>query len=209
VSEGVGSSYPGRVKAPHTLGDLWLVDPPAAWEGLGFHLKFDILRLGTVDIHLGAEARSLAIAGVEPGTLDGVRLREALPRRAWGVSHPNGVIAVDHFVIVTPDFDRTARVLDERGLPLRRIRDAGGFPQGFRRLGPAILELVEAHQMPPGPARFWGVTLIAGDLQALAARLGPELLRPIKDAVQPGRRIATLGRAAGLKTNVAFMTPEP
>ena len=39
--------------------------------------------------------------------------------------------------------------------------------------------------------------------------LGPERLRPIKDAVQPGRRIATLDRAAGLKTNVAFMTPEP
>ena len=61
--------------------------------------------------------------------------------------------------------------------------------------------------MPAGPARFWGVTMIASDLDALAAHLGPKL-RPIKDAVQPGRRIATLDRAAGLKTNVAFMTPE-
>ena len=33
-------------------------------------------------------------------------------------------------------------------MPLRRIRDAGGFRQGFRRLGPAILELVEALGAP-------------------------------------------------------------
>jgi hypothetical protein len=90
---------------------------------------------------------------------------------------------------------------------LRRIRDAGGFRQGFRRLGPAILELVETVDAPAGPARFWGLTLIASDLDALAERLG-DRLRPIKDAVQPGRRIATLDRSAGLRTNVAFMTPE-
>lgn len=193
-----------------TLGDLWLVDPSAAWEALGFHFKDGVLRVGgTLDLHLGAEGPALGIEGVEPGTLDGVPLLEALPHRAWGVNHPNGVIAVDHFVIVTPDFERTAAALDAVELTLRRIRDAGGFRQGFRRLGPAILELVEAPQMPPGPARFWGLTFIASDLDALAERLGPELLRPIKEAVQPGRRIATLDRAAGLKTNVAFMTPEP
>jgi hypothetical protein len=117
------------------------------------------------------------------------------------------VTRIDHFVIVSPDFDRTAASLQAAAMPLRRVRDAGGFRQGFRRLGPAILELVEAVQMADGPARFWGLTLIASDLDALAARLG-DRLRPIKDAVQPGRRIATLDRVAGLRTNVAFMSPE-
>jgi hypothetical protein len=136
-----------------------------------------------------------------------------LPPRPFA-PHPNAATGIDHFVVVTPDFDRTTAALEVAGMPLKRIRqvgepdDAAGFRQGFRRLGPAILELVEAKQMPAGPARFWGVTLIAGDLDALEERLGG-LLRPAKDAVQPGRRIATLDRAAGLRTNVAFMSPEP
>ena len=44
-------------------------------------------------------------------------------------------------------------------------------------------------------------------LKALADRLGDHL-GAIKDAVQPGRRIATLRRSAELTTNVAFMDPE-
>jgi hypothetical protein len=46
------------------------------------------------------------------------------------------------------------------------------------------------------------------DLDALAARLG-EQLAPAKDAVQPGRRIATLRAGAGVSPAMAFMTPEP
>jgi hypothetical protein len=184
------------------------VDPLDAWEELGFTVVDGAIALDGVTLALGAREPALAIEGVPQGDIDGVpTLPPSAPAPA--VPQPNGVIAVDHFVIVTPDFDRTAAALAARELTLRRVRDAGGFRQGFRRLGPAILELVEAQQMPPGPARFWGLTFIAGDLDDLAARLGPDRLRRIKDAVQPGRRIATLDPAAGLKTNVAFMTPEP
>jgi hypothetical protein len=84
-----------------------------------------------------------------------------------------------------------------------------GFRQGFRRLGPAILELVEVRDAPPGPARFWGLVAIVGDLDALCAQLGPELVSAPRAAVQPGRRIATLRRAAGLAEALAFMSPEP
>jgi hypothetical protein len=201
--EGVGRFDCVAAKTPHTL---WVTDPPRAWAALGFTLTDSGVALDGVAIRFG-DTRALSIHGVPEGDLDGVPLLGA-PEPPAPVQHPNGVLAVDHFVIVSPDFDRTVRELERLELPLRRVRDAGGFRQGFRRLGPAILELVEAQQMPPGPARFWGVTFIASDLDALAERLGPDWLRPIKDAVQPGRRIATLDRAAALKTNVAFMTPE-
>ena len=207
MSGGVGSSYHGTVETPHTLAGLMVVDPPGAWAALGFEVVDGAITLDGIALTLGAPEWAVAVEGVPEGDLDGVPTLAANdPEPA--VPQPNGVIAVDHFVIVTPDFDRTAAALADAGIELSRIRDAGGFRQGFRRLGPAILELVEAHQMPAGPARFWGLTFIASDLDALAARLGPERLRPIKDAVQPGRRIATLDRAAGLKTNIAFMTPE-
>ena len=64
--------------------------------------------------------------------------------------------------------DRTAAALDQVGLPPSRIREAGSVRQGFRRLGPAILELVETSQQPPGPARFWGLVVIVEDLAGLS-----------------------------------------
>jgi hypothetical protein len=183
-----------------------VTDPPDAWAALGFDLVDGCVALEGVSIRSG-DARAVALAGFTGEDLDGVPVLEA-PEPVAAVAHPNGVYAVDHFVIVSPDFDRTVGALAAGDIELSRIRDAGGFRQGFRRLGPVILELVEAKQMPPGPARFWGLTLVADDLDALAAQLGRERLRPIKDAVQSRRRIATLDRAAGLRTNVAFMDPE-
>ena len=110
-------------------------------------------------------------------------------------------------VLISPAFDRTAAALQEAGLPLRRITQTRqGVRQGFRRLGPAILELVDA----PGAERphLWGLTVIVSDLGALADRLGDDL-GPVKPAVQPERQIATLRRSAGLSPAVAFMDPEP
>ena len=97
--------------------------------------------------------------------------------------------------------------LEEAGIALRRIRDAGGFRQGFRRLGPVILEIVEAPKMPPGPARFWGLVVIVADLVGVRARLSPHV-GEIRDAVQPGRQIATLAQSAGLSPRIAFMDPD-
>jgi hypothetical protein len=193
------------------LRSLWIADPPAAWEALGFSVvSDDALLLGGIRIVLGAEGRGVAawaVNGIAPvDVIDGLDTRSPGPA-AVGVAseHPNGATGVDHVVVVTSDFDRTAAALDQAGMPLRRVRDAGGFRQGFRRLGPAILELVEARELPGADARFWGLTLTVADLDALAERLG-DRLHPIKDAVQPGRRIATLDRSAGPSLHVAFMS---
>jgi hypothetical protein len=123
---------------------------------------------------------------------------------------PNGIGAsrfhIDHVVVVSPDFDRTSAALGAAGMPLRRIRDAGGFRQGFRRLGPAILELVEARDVPDGPATFWGLAVTVPDLDALADSLG-DRLGTVRDAGQPGRRIATVRSVAGIGPALAFMDP--
>ncbi len=50
--------------------------------------------------------------------------------------------------------------------------------------------------------------MVVADLDACVRELGPLLGAP-HDAVQPGRRIATVRREAGMPTALAFMTPRP
>ena len=59
-----------------------------------------------------------------------------------------------------------------------------------------------------GPARLWGLAFGVEDLDRTAQALGDLLGRP-RDAVQPGRRIATLRPEAGLGPAIAFMGPGP
>ena len=59
---------------------------------------------------------------------------------------------------------------------------------------------------PDGPARLWGLAFLVEDLEQTASALG-ELLGTRRDAVQPGRKIATLRPEAGLGPAIAFMTP--
>lgn len=131
--------------------------------------------------------------------------------------HPNGIAAIDHVVAMSPDLDRSVRVLQAAGLELRRIREqptpAGAPRQAFFRLGEVILELVQEPDEvlaarpggADGPARFWGLALLSDDLERSAAQLG-EHSSEIRAAVQPGRRIATLRRSAGLAVPVALMS---
>ena len=59
---------------------------------------------------------------------------------------------------------------------------------------------------PDGAARLWGLAFGVEDLDATARALG-DLLGSPRDAVQPGRRIATLRSDAGLGPAIAFMSP--
>ena len=199
---------------PH-LAALALGDPPERWEELGFAVRDGHVDLGGVRVTLSADGSGIvgwAIRGFdETPDIDGLP-SAPIPPPSMPVSHPNGATAIDHVVVMTPDFDRTAAALAAAQLPLRRIREVGraddpnAFRQGFRRLGPAILELVEATTAPPGPARFWGLVVIVDDLEALKHRL-TDRLGDIKPAVQPGRHIATLQRHAELGQKLAFMDP--
>lgn len=162
----------------------------------------DPVALGSIDqsVNRGEGQRLHGEAGGQglQGEAEGQRIHGEA-----AVTHPNGAIAVDHVVILTSDFDRTAHAVAAAGMPLRREAERNGARQGFRRLGPAIMEIVQA---PEGPTRFWGLVVIVTDLDALARRLGV-LLAGIRPAVQPGRRIAPLRSEAGLSCAVAFMDP--
>ena len=59
----------------------------------------------------------------------------------------------------------------------------------------------------PGQAWFYGLAFTVADLDVAAAFLG-ERLRPAQNAVQTGRRIATLDRSAGSTIPLAFMSPK-
>ena len=61
----------------------------------------------------------------------------------------------------------------------------------FVRFGPLIVEVAEAPGRVP---RFWGLTVTVEDIDA-AALIAAAAARP---AVQPGRRILTVPRSAGL-----------
>lgn len=202
-----------------SLWGLRIADTPEHWQAVGFTVQNAELRIGDVAVELRPEPSgdtgimSWTLSSITPvDSIDGLptEVIESLPA-SQAIEHDNGAVTIDHVVITTPDFARTADALAEADLELRRIREApGGIRQGFRRLGQTILELVELKDAPDptAPARFWGLVVVVRDLDALAEHLGP-LLGSAKDAVQPGRRIATLRGAAGLGPAVAFMTPEP
>jgi hypothetical protein len=194
---------------------LAVADEPAAWQDAGFAVD-DAGRcwLGDVSVTLtpgtGKGVTGWSVEGIDR-PVDGLPTIDLPPPEPVEATalHPNGTTAIDHVVVTTPDLDRTVAALEATGLEARRTRDAGRIRQVFFRLGDPVLEVVG----PPepsgdGPARFFGLALTVADLDATAAALG-DALGEVKDAVQPGRRIATLQRSAGCTTALAFMSPPP
>jgi hypothetical protein len=195
---------------------------PEAWRAAGFDVsEAGVCRIGTTDVVLagGDDAGGFAgwtLSGAIPEAdgLDGVPTT-IVPDPggpAAGAGHPNGVTAIDHLVLATPDTTRTFEALEAAGFALRRIRDAGTperpLRQGFFLFADTLLEVVGPPEPAPGtagdPASLWGVTLVSEDLVAtvFGGHLGAA-----RTAVQPGRQIAVVAREAGLGVRVAVMTP--
>jgi hypothetical protein len=207
-----------------TLDELVVADSPEAWWAAGFEVGGETCAVGEVRVRLvGRDAGKglvrWSLRGLDRGgDLDGLATeRSDRPPPGEAPAHPNGVTALDHVVAIAPDLDRTVVALRDAGLDLRRVREeptpAGAPRQAFFRLGGAILEVVqeppEAIERGGGserPAFFWGLAFVTPDLEATVAGLG-DRVGEIRAAVQPGRRIATLRRSAGLALPVALMTP--
>lgn len=197
-----------------TIDELVIADPPEAWEAIGFAVEGEVARVGSVRLRFAGRDAGDGIVGwslrdVMSTELDGLPTRVSnspLPDAA--PEHPNGAVSLDHVVVNTPDLDRTNAALEAADLSLRRVREAGTpenpLRMAFFRLGEVILEVV-GPAGEDGPARFWGLVVVVEDLDA-AAELLDDRLGTIRDAVQPGRRIATVRRDAGLGSAVALMT---
>lgn len=202
------------------LVELRVAAEPGAWAAAGFTVDGDgRCRIGPTDVALTGGAGGITgwtLDGAIPSDdgIDGLVTAVAPARLADAPVHPNGAVAIDHVVVSTPDTARTFEALEAAGFELRRVRDAGTIErplrQGFLLLAEALLEVVGPPEPTAGsdhePAAFWGMTLVSDDLDATAAVLG-ERLGAVRDAVQPGRRIATVRREAGLGVPLAFMTP--
>jgi hypothetical protein len=143
-----------------------------------------------------------------PASIDGIPSWRAAPPRG---SEPAslGIVGWDHVVVMTSSLDRTCGAIETTtGAPLKRIRDAGGgVRQGFHRLGGLIVEVVESPQVTAPTASLWGFVWNVAQLDTLAERLGPDVMSAPRDAVQRGRRIASVRHSVGLGVAVALMSP--
>lgn len=145
-----------------------------------------------------------------PVSVDGLATDVVAPSTPTYADHPIGAMGLDHVVVMTPDLERTsAAIAEATGCELKRVREVGSMRQGFHRIGSGglIVELVERPEIPDGDAAFWGLVVNVEDLDAACERIGADRISAPKDAVQPGRRIATIRAEVGLGLPVAFMTP--
>ncbi|MFN8052364.1 MAG: hypothetical protein U0Q22_13040 [Acidimicrobiales bacterium] len=183
---------------------LTIPDEPEAWAAAGFAVVDSSVRLGPLELvcdpSIGNEP-SFGFDAPHPlglDTLAGLAWETISPEPAapstGAPPHPNGIDGVDHLVIMVPDLDVARDGLVGAGLEIRRERSAtigaDAVTQLFAWAGDVLLEVVA----PVGrgtDARLWGLALTAADLDATAAWFG-DRCSPPRDAVQPGRRIATV-----------------
>jgi hypothetical protein len=197
---------------------LTIADEPFSWSDAGFTVEGEQAGIGGVTLAFTGDPDRRGIvawglSGVEAGTIDGLLTDEIQTETATErtMNHLNGVTMIDHVVAASPDLARTIQAFGQSGVQPRRTRDTDqyGSPmrQVFFRLGRPILELIG----PPepsgdGPASFWGLALTVADLDATKDLLGDRLSDP-KDAVQPGRQIATIRhKDLGMTVPIAFMS---
>ncbi|MGH2834136.1 MAG: VOC family protein [Solirubrobacteraceae bacterium] len=203
-----------------SIDTITVADDGRCWAGLGFRVSAERCQLGSVVLDFAGAGQaqgitSWSLRGLASADLDGLPTdASAQPVRNVAELHPNGVSSIDHLVAISTDLDRSVSQLQAAGLDLRRIRElptpAGAPRQAFFRLGQEILEVIQQPQeivQAQGASRglrFWGLALAVSDLEKTVAGLG-EKVGPIKPAVQPERRIATLRRQAGLSLPIALI----
>lgn len=210
------------------LAFLGVADDASTWATLGFTVEETSVRVGGTTIvcagtSVGRGIVDWTLEGSE-ASIDGLAAtaRSVASKSNEPTDHVNGVVAIDHLVVSTPEVERTVAAFEQRGLECRRRREGAAYGQHRMRQaffwlgdpdGPVadkvVLELVGPEVPDPArsadPATFFGLALTVQDLDATAAFYG-DLMKPPVDAVQPGRRIATLSSRAGSSVAIAFMS---
>src|SRR6478736_4672753 len=114
--------------APPTLDELHIAASPDTWEAAGFEVRDGVAEVGTVRLRLdgNGDRRGITSWSVRDSgslELDGLETSASDAPPAAGGVHPNGTVAIDHVVVITPDLDRTTQVLRDAGFDLRRVRE--------------------------------------------------------------------------------------
>ncbi len=216
------------------LQSLTVADEPETWAALGFSVVDATVWIGSTGIVCGGSALGRGIVdwtliddtNAPVGIIDGLTTGTSDPLRsgpATSANHVNGVVAIDHVVISTPDVERCVAAFETAGLELRRRREGAAYGsqrmrQAFFWLGDpdgpvdrkVILEVVGPEIPDPDkaaePARFFGLALTVRDLSSTMAFFG-DLMKPPTDAVQSGRQITTISSRAGSSVAIAVMSP--
>jgi hypothetical protein len=208
-----------------TIDEITVADPPEAWAAAGFTVDPDgVCRIGSVRVRLvgrdhgkriiGWSLRGLPDGALADGSLGGLPTTASDAPPAEPAEHDIGATYIDHLVLLSPDLHRTAAAIEAIGVEQRGERDTDTYGppmrQVFFRMGEVIIELIGSPEtVGEGDPGYFGLAHTVSDLDGLAVRLGDKL-GSIKDAVQPGRRIATLRhRDLGMSVATALMTPEP
>jgi len=205
---------------PSQLRALIVDDPIEAWNAAGF-AGDEVVTIGSTTVVTTAASENRGDGhrhGIVGASIEGVGELDGLQLGTWvagtddlvAIEHPNGVLAIDHVVVMTPDCDRTTAAFAEQGIEARRVRTielpGGNRRQTFFWLGDVICELVGPDEPEgDGPAQWWGLALTVRDLEATVAMLG-EAAMPTKPAVQPGRFVSTLCRDVGLGVPILFIS---
>lgn len=214
-----------------TVDEIEVADPAETWTRAGFSVDSDaVCRIGGIRIRLVGRGRGTGIVGwslrglpsdSSLDDLDGVPTTRSRPGGDIGprsgaaaaapATHANGVTAIDHVVLLSSDLGQTTEALAAVGVDPRRERDGelGGrtIRQIFFRLGEVILEVVGSPETTSeGPSTLWGITYVVADIDATASFFG-DRTAPVKEAVQPGRRITTLRHdELGMSVRSAFIS---
>ena len=216
----------------HQLAVVRLGDSAAAWEASGFIVvrhpnaanngatetgATETVQIGQTVIELsgtGNQFEGWSIDGVT-GNVDGlVSFSPQIAPSPEAPAHPNGIVGIDHIVVITDDCQRTIAQLESVGLKVSGSRgtQSYGTPmiQTFLWAGDVIIELMGPEISAPAsapPAKIFGLALAADNFAYTAQQLGPLLGEP-RDAVQAGRLIAGLRhKNLGMGLPVVVMSP--
>ena len=202
----------------------WIVvgGPAEPWQRLGLvvadHDGRQLVPIFGTGIEIDAAAEPgvhrLVLSGIDGdiAEIDGVPVEVRDPAAPMFADHPLGVSHIDHVVIATDDLARTCgAIADITGAPLKRVREAGEIRQGFHRVGGPrglIVEVVERSGLEPDAASLWGFVFVVDDIHEACRSLGTDVITEPREAVQPGRLIATVRADVGLGVPLALMSPD-
>lgn len=200
-----------------SIAEIHVADDPDLWASLGFAVEGDRCRMKSIDVVLTGAGSGNGIHGWAWRDSAGPRI-EGIPSHSVAGApepsatiHPNSSVGLFYVVLMAPSWDAAANALADVGVDPGDARPMGDPERPTLRslaaAGDVEIEVIGPPEHDPNRRwNLWGSIVEVADVDATAGHLG-DRLRPMKPAMQRGRRIATLDRGAGSSVALAFMGP--